>query len=136
MHAPLVLIVDPDPDTRAILAAFLTHAGFEVDVESAGASVPSRAAARRPAAIVGEHPIRLDDGRLLCTVLREDPATRDIPFVALTANALPSQVSDAMITHDVVFVKPPDFMRLVAAVTDLVGRSLPNGPRAGPPGMQ
>jgi two-component system, cell cycle response regulator DivK len=104
---PLVVIVDPDHDFRAILGALFEHKGFA----SASTADPEEALlwvrSRRPAALIGEHPLVLSDGRILCAVLLEDPVTAAIPFVAVTAVAFHDDLQAARETHPHgVFAKP------------------------------
>jgi two-component system, cell cycle response regulator DivK len=104
---PLVVIVDPNHDFRAILGALFEHKGYA----SASTADPDEALrwarSRRPAALIGEHPLALSDGRILCAVLLEDPVTAAIPFVAVTAVAFHDDLQAARETHPHgVFAKP------------------------------
>lgn len=120
---PLVLVVDPDPDGRRILAAFLAHAGY--DVAQADSAAAGLDAARRlqPAAIVGEHPLWLEERAPLCEVLAADPATAALPFVAVTARAMREELVDAGRYHRQVFTKPVDLAAVVRAINDIVSET-------------
>ena len=123
MATPLVLIVDPDIDARRILSAFLEHAGFQVE-QAAEATAGLKAARQlRPAVIVGEHPLPLSSGEPLCVAIHADPATRDIPFVAVTSHAMRTEVDDAATTHEMVFTKPLDYAAVVRAIRDVSART-------------
>lgn len=120
MDHPVVLVVDPDPDSRKILSALLAHADYEVRQSADAGSALDLGRRVRPDVIVGEHPLRLVDGRILCDALRDDPTTKTIPFVALTARAMPEEVDDASLTHELVFTKPPRFTEVVRAISRIV----------------
>jgi CheY-like chemotaxis protein len=103
----LVMIVDPNPDVREILGMLLQHEGFAALSTTEPDEALEWARERGPAVIVGEHPLELSDGRLLCAALREDPRTAAIPFVAVTAHGFPDDVESAVEGHPHgVFVKP------------------------------
>ncbi|MBR9988154.1 MAG: response regulator [Gemmatimonadetes bacterium] len=121
--SPLVLIIDPDPDSRQILAAFLAHGGYRVEQAADAASGLEAARHHRPAVILGEHPLRLADGQAVCAALHSDPAMSDIPFIAVTANAMLEEVDDAASTHAMVFTKPLDLPAVIRAVRELSVRS-------------
>jgi CheY-like chemotaxis protein len=119
----LVLVVDPDPDSRAILCALLAYTGFAVAEADGAAAGLAEALRLLPAVILGEHPMYLEDGSALCERLRRDPATAGIPFVALTTRATASELDDARRTHRLVLTKPADFAAVVRAVNDVAALS-------------
>ncbi len=119
MPRPLVLIVDQDPDMRVILSAFLRHAGYAVMMQEHGDGALAEARERRPALLIGEHPIPLSDGNTLCSALRSDPETANIPFLAVTTRAFPEEVADAQRLHDAVLAKPPDYSELLRKIQEL-----------------
>jgi two-component system, cell cycle response regulator DivK len=85
--APLVLIVDDSPDHRMLYGEFLEFCGFRVVTAEDGEQ--GLAAARRewPAVILMDLSMPRMDGWEAIHHLREDPMTRDIPIVALSAYA-------------------------------------------------
>jgi CheY-like chemotaxis protein len=123
---PLVIVVDPDPDARTILETFLRHAG--IDVEGAATAETALAAIRRrrPAVVVGEHPIRSADGTALCDALRLDPTTAAIPFLALTSRVTDREFECAARSHFRVFAKPPDYALVVQAIREAIEKGLPD----------
>jgi CheY-like chemotaxis protein len=117
----LVLIVDPDPDSRALLALFLEHAGYEVEQVSDADAAAALARRRVPAVIVGEHPVCAADGRPLCRILRADPVTAGVPFLAVTSRVTVLELDDAGRNHYSVVAKPADFAAVVRTIGDLLG---------------
>jgi CheY-like chemotaxis protein len=104
---PLVVIVDPNDDVRTILSAFLDHDGIDALATADPDQALAWARTRHPHVLLGEHPLNLKDGRLLCVALAEDPETASIPFVAVTARAFPQDLERARKTHPLgVFTKP------------------------------
>jgi CheY-like chemotaxis protein len=116
---PLVLIVDADPDSRVILASFLEHAGYEVTQAGDADAAATVARQRSPAVIVGEHPIRTADGVPLCEMLRSDPATAHIPFLAVTSRVVVPDFDEACRNHYRVFAKPADYSAVVKAISTI-----------------
>lgn len=110
----LLLVVDASPDFRYILSELLEHHGYRVLLSSSADEALGLARDRRPRVIMGEHPMHLADGRTLCQVLRDDPETASIPFLALTARVFPDQIADAERWHPSgVWQKPLPLSRLL-----------------------
>jgi DNA-binding response OmpR family regulator len=80
-----VLIVDDDPDIRALVTYRLTASGY--DVIAAGDGEAGLAAAREhaPDLVLVDWMMPRLTGVELCSRLRADPATAGIPVVLLTA---------------------------------------------------
>lgn len=119
----LVVVVDPQEDFCTILGTLLEAEGFE----ALGTTDPDHALdlvrERRPAAMVGEHPLPVRDGRPLCSVLLDDPTTASIPFIAVTARAFADDLKSARGTHlHGVFTKPVRPRRIVEHIRDLLGK--------------
>jgi CheY-like chemotaxis protein len=111
-----VLVVDPDVDARTILTTFLRHSGYEV--AEAGTAADGLDAARRlaPRVIVGEHPLALEAGTLLCEMLKRDVATADIPFLAITSRVTRREWRSAERSHYRVMAKPLHLPSVVEAI--------------------
>jgi CheY-like chemotaxis protein len=87
---PLVLIVEGHEDTRALYALALSGMGFDVIAESACSEAHGRAWQTHPDIIVTELGLRQQDGWQLLRDLHDDPRTRDIPIIVISADARPS----------------------------------------------
>ena len=71
------------------------------------------ARAERPALILMDINLPGIDGYAALAILKADPATRDIPVVALSANAMPADVERGLAAGFADYlVKPLDFTRL------------------------
>jgi PAS domain S-box-containing protein len=121
---PLVLVIDNDRDARALIAHYLTEAGYRVECAADGGEAIRLAEALRPDAITLDILLPDRDGLLILAELKSSPETRDIPVVVVS-------VTDR---HELGFslgaagwlVKPVHKAELLAALAAAGG-----GPRAG-----
>ena len=98
MAGERILVVDDDPDIVELLRCVLHDAGYEVAIADGGAAL-SLARARHPHLILLDLLMPSMDGLEVMQRLRDDPATAQIPIIALSATpqwrpALP--VSDCL----------------------------------------
>jgi CheY-like chemotaxis protein len=84
-EAPLVLVVDDDPDVRALLRDVLQIAGFRVLEAGRVLEGVELARQRLPDAITMDLMLPDLDGFEAIRLLREQPETRDTPVVVLSA---------------------------------------------------
>ncbi len=84
-EAPLVLVVDDDPDVRALLRDVLQIAGFRVIEAGRVLEGVELARQRLPDAITMDLMLPDLDGFEAIRLLREQPETRDTPVVVLSA---------------------------------------------------
>jgi len=82
--APLVLIVDDDPDGRALYALALGDAGFRIEEASDGFEAVDKGYKHRPHVILMDLLMPRLDGWDVVSWLKQNPITRDIPIVAIT----------------------------------------------------
>ncbi|HEY7790779.1 MAG TPA: response regulator transcription factor [Vicinamibacterales bacterium] len=80
-----ILIVEDDADIGALVARYLTKAGFEVERVTDGRTALSRIAAASPAALVLDVMLPGLDGLEICRRMRADSRTAAIPIIMLTA---------------------------------------------------
>jgi CheY-like chemotaxis protein len=83
-----VLLVEDNEDNRTIYSTVLRHLGYQVIEAQDGVRAIELARSEHPELILMDISIPALDGWEATRILREDPATRDIPIVALTAHAL------------------------------------------------
>ena len=118
-----ILIVDDEDDIREVAGMSLgAVGGFEVITASSGAEGVERARAESPDAILLDVMMPGMDGPTTFAALREDPDTREIPVILLTAKV---QASDrqrfAELGVAAVMTKPFDPMELPGRVADALG---------------
>ena len=92
---PLVLIVDRDPDTRAMYSEYLTRAGWTTEQAQDGRDALAKAMSRRPAVVVTETRLPFIDGYELCRLLRYDTGTAGVPIIFVTGDGQPAHLSRA-----------------------------------------
>ena len=85
---PLVLIVDDFEDNREMYTQFLRFNGYRVAEAVDGHDALSKAGSLHPDLIVMDLSLPGLDGWEATRRLKADPATRDIPVIALTGHAL------------------------------------------------
>jgi CheY-like chemotaxis protein len=83
-----VLIVDDDPALRDVLSSLLVEDGWRVTTAADGAAALEALAHERPSAMVLDLMMPRIDGFEVLRTLREQPTTRDLPVIVITAKDL------------------------------------------------
>ena len=86
-RAPLILVVDDNPDLRAYVSGILRGQSYQVLTARNGSDGLQAAQARRPNLIITDLMMPLVSGLDLIRMIREDADLRGIPIVLLTAKA-------------------------------------------------
>jgi CheY-like chemotaxis protein len=121
-----ILVVDDDPDLVETVAMMLESKGCEVGMAYDGIEGEESIKQRRPDLVILDIMMPRKDGYVLCSELKANPETRDIPVILLTAvgEAVPStrySHADGMATEaDEYIPKPIDTESLWEAVTNLL----------------
>lgn len=85
-----VLLVDADQRNLVTLQKRLAEAGYEVAVASSGSFALTMLEWDRPDLIVSGAQIEDMDGYELCSIVRSDPMTKEIPFLLVADGAAPT----------------------------------------------
>ena len=101
-EATTILVVDDDLANLALAQALLQAEGFEVRVAIDGASMFGVLKTCTPALILMDIQLPEVDGWELTRQLKADPATRDIPVIAITAYG---QTGDELKAREAGFVE-------------------------------
>jgi two-component system cell cycle response regulator DivK len=88
--AKVVLIVDDEPNNLKLFRDLLGVAGYTVIEATDGKQAVELARARKPDLILMDIQMPVMDGLEATRILKADATTRDIPIVAVTAYAMPS----------------------------------------------
>ena len=80
-----ILIVEDERDIVELLRYNLQEAGFETDYVRNGADVLHRAVEQSPDLILLDLMLPEVDGLIVCRLLKNDPRTKNIPIVMVTA---------------------------------------------------
>jgi len=117
-----VLLVEDNEDNVAIYSAILKHSGYAVIVAVDGEAALDAAREQHPGLILMDVSIPKIDGWEVTRRLKADPATADIPIVALTAHALASDRKMAeSVGCDGYIPKPADPVDVLAEVRRRLG---------------
>ncbi|MFI5255848.1 MAG: response regulator [Gemmatimonadales bacterium] len=124
-----LLLVEDNEDNRIIYSTVLRHLGYEVVEALDGVQAISLARSVLPDLILMDISIPEIDGWEATRILRQDPTTRDIPIVALTAHALADDREKATALGFTSYLaKPVEPRAVVAEVRRWIG-----GPAGAPP---
>ena len=123
MPSPTVLIVEDNDDNLSIYSTILKFSGYVVIEATDGEAALEAARHGAPAMILMDVSIPKIDGLEVTRMLKADPATANIPIVALTAHALPGDRAQAMaVGCDGYIAKPAEPHVVLQEVQRWVGR--------------
>ena len=118
---PTILLVEDNELNRDMLSRRLMRRGFGVITAQDGVQGHDTACSELPALILMDIGLPEMDGWEVTRRLKSNPATRDIPIIALTAHAL---VTDREKAHEVgcddYDTKPVEFERLILKIETLL----------------
>jgi two-component system cell cycle response regulator DivK len=83
-----VLLVEDNPHNRKIFSGMLTHAGFRVVEAVDGNEAMAKLASDKPHLVLMDLSIPGLDGWECTRRIKGDPATKELPVIALTAHAM------------------------------------------------
>ncbi|RYY46450.1 MAG: response regulator [Chitinophagaceae bacterium] len=81
-----ILIIDDDAGLRQVLSMVFKRAGYEVATEGNGENILENKF-EKPDIVVLDRNLADTDGLTVCRHLKEQPATRNIPVVMISASA-------------------------------------------------
>ena len=82
-----ILVVDDEPHIVMMLEARLRKNGFEVATADSGAEAMAKVKQDRPDLVVLDVMMPVMSGFEVCRMLKENPATKAIPVILLTAKS-------------------------------------------------
>ena len=83
-NVPLVLLVNPDEDTRDLYGNWLVSLGFDLVCAADALVAAGIARTCQPDVIITELQLRRSDGLVLIRRLKASAVTRDLPIVVIT----------------------------------------------------
>ena len=83
----LILIVDDNLDAREMYGMYLAHEGFRWAEAHNGVEAIAQTQRERPSLILMDATMPGMDGWTAAKALKQDPSTREIPLIMLTAHA-------------------------------------------------
>ena len=115
-----ILHVEDNDDNVYMLKNRLTRAGFTIVVATNGAHGIAMAATKKPDLILMDLTLPDIDGEEATRRLKADPATKHIPVIALTANAMSADRERAIAAGcDDFDTKPVELPRLLEKIAAL-----------------
>lgn len=121
---PLVYIVDDEPNIRRLAALGLKDSNFDTCEFADGNSFLHAVGLKMPDAVVLDWMMPQPDGLSICRTIRENPTTRHLPVIMLTARSDEvDKVLGLEIGADDYLTKPFSVKELAARVRSLLRRS-------------
>ncbi len=130
-----VLVVDDDPDVRALLEQELVASGYRVRSVGGGEAALAELAHDRPSAVLLDLMMPPPDGFEVLYAIRHDPALRDLPVIVITAKELDTEESRRLnLSAERVLRKGRDLRGLVREVLAVVERAESEAASSAAPG--
>lgn len=82
----MILIVEDDPQVARLIALVLQRNGHTSEVVAEGQEALERAKETMPMIIFADLTIKGMGGEALCSALKRQPETRDIPFIVVSGD--------------------------------------------------
>jgi CheY-like chemotaxis protein len=118
-----LLLVEDNEMNRDMLSRRLQRRGFDVLIATDGAQGIAMAASERPDLILMDMSLPVIDGWEATRRLKADPATKNIPIIAITSHAMAGDRRQALDAgcndYD---TKPVELDRLLGKITALLPR--------------
>jgi CheY-like chemotaxis protein len=116
-----ILLVEDNEMNRDMLSRRLIRSGYEVVLAVDGEQGVALAASGRPDVVLMDMSLPVLDGWEATRRLKADPATREIPVIALTAHAMAGDEKKAREAGcDDFDTKPVEFARLLSKIEGLL----------------
>jgi CheY-like chemotaxis protein len=82
----VILIVEDDPQVARLIALVLQRNGHRSELLSEGQTALQRAKESKPILIFADLSIKGMGGEALCSALKRQPETKDIPFIVISGD--------------------------------------------------
>ncbi len=116
-----ILYVEDNEDNVFMLTRRLKKRGYEVIVAGDGEEGVARANEEQPGLIIMDLSLPVLDGWEATRRLKADPATQNIPVIALSAHAMPGDAEKALAAGcDDYDTKPVEMKRLLSKISALL----------------
>lgn len=121
--APLILIVEDDPETRLFYSDVFVRDGFRTEEAHNGLQALEKALKSLPDLILTDIAVPGIDGIELCRRIRADERTRAIPLLAITGYGDRQYADRALLAGaDLALTKPCEAKRLLGAARRFLER--------------
>jgi len=119
--APVILIVDDEPDITTTYAMLFEYHGFRVITAYDGKNALKVIDELVPDIIISDYMMPLMNGAELCTTIKKDPRWEAIPFILQSAAF---HAKDINAPYDLLLQKPVTFNVLLTEVIRLTAHKL------------
>lgn len=121
---PKILLVEDNEDNRDMLSRRLMRRGYEVAIAVDGQQGVDMARTESPDLVLMDMSLPVLHGADATRALKADPATRNIPVIALTAHAMAGDREQALAAGcDDYGTKPVELDQLLAKMEALLNRA-------------
>jgi len=126
MEIRSVLLVDDEPDIRAVGEIALAHiGGWDVAVACDGEEALALVRTKRPDVVLLDMMMPGMDGLQTLAHLKADPDTSTLPVIFMTAKVLPTEIENYMASGAIgVIPKPYDPVNLSVRITEIYTENL------------
>lgn len=118
-NSPLIMVADDDPALNEFLSQVLEEEGYQVITVTNGQEAVETAKTRMPQLITMDLKMPVMNGDAAIKFIRQDPSTRHIPVIVISALAEGQQAGG-----DAALIKPIDEKRLVETIHGLLQEDL------------
>lgn len=118
---PKILLVEDNEDNRDMLIRRLERRGFSLVIAVDGQQGVDLANTEKPDLILMDMSLPVMDGWTATSIIKSDPATRHIPIIGLSANAMQGDAEKGRAAGcDDYDTKPVDMNRLLEKIATLL----------------
>jgi two-component system CheB/CheR fusion protein len=118
---PKVLVIDDNKTNRAVVVSHLEKLGFEIDEAINGKQGLEKAESFKPDLILMDLVMPVMDGFEATQALRNNPQFKDLPIIAVSANAMfDAQLSSYRVGCNAFLSKPIDLKLLTKSIAQFV----------------
>lgn len=118
-NSPLIMVADDDPALNEFLSQVLEEEGYRIITVTNGQEAVETAKTHMPQLITMDLKMPIMDGAQAITALRQDPSTRHIPVIVISALAEGQRAGG-----DAALIKPIDEKRLVETIHGMLQEDL------------
>jgi len=102
-----ILVIDDEPEITEIINAFLSNAGYKVEIENSAVEGLAKAKTYRPDIILLDIMMPVMDGYEVCAQLKKNPKTAQIPVLFLTGKDAKDDGGMSFQSGGDLFIKKP-----------------------------
>ena len=102
-----ILVIDDEPEITEIINAFLTNAGYKVEIENSAVEGLAKVKTYKPDIILLDIMMPVMDGYEVCAQLKKNPKTAQIPVLFLTGKDAKDDGGMSFQSGGDLFIKKP-----------------------------